>query len=46
MTRPLLLRPLLLLALLLAACGQRGGTEGAYVGGSAGANYRAASPLR
>lgn len=37
----------ILLALLLAACGQGGGgTQGAYVGGSAGANYRGDSSLR
>jgi hypothetical protein len=35
----------ILLALLVAACGQGGGTEGAYVGGSAGANLRAPSQL-
>ena len=43
-------RMILLLALLLAACGpgasQGGGTSGAYVGGSAGANYRGDSALR
>ena len=39
-------RIVLLCALLLAACGQGGGTSGAYVGGSAGGSYRGDSSLR